>query len=325
MPDVHRLPGVNRVSHNPTPRPTALVTGASRGIGKAIAIALADHGYDLVITGRTVEEGTATNPVNGKPLPGSLRTTADTVAARGARCYLVRADVLDVDDVPDSFDRCVAAAGGHIDLLVNNAIYVGPGNDALFASTDPEDIARRVTGNLLAPMLFTQAFIRHWLDTNALPKPETAQHHALQSTPHAAPRVRTATIINISSDAGQRTPPVPADRGGWSTVYAATKAGFHRLADMLALEYGDRGLHILNVNPGLVATERVIGSGLHLQWIADQGVEPAVIGDAVARIAHDTIIPNGSYLHAQEYLADVRTGNTTPSQPATFRNLREIQ
>lgn len=313
------------MNHNPQPRPTALVTGASRGIGKAIAIALADHGYDLVITGRTIEEGTATNPANGATLPGSLRSTADIIAAKGARCFPVRADVLDLDDVSNSFDRCLAAAGGHIDLLVNNAIYVGPGNDSLFASTDPEDIVRRVTGNLLAPMLFTQSFIRHWLDTSALAEPERAMHHSLQSTPHAAPRVRTATIINISSDAGQRTPPVPADRGGWSTVYAATKAGFHRLADMLALEYGDRGLHIVNVNPGLVATERVIGSGLHLQWIADHGVEPAVIGDAVAHIAHDTIIPNGSYLHAQEYLADVRTGNTSSFEPPTFRNFREIQ
>lgn len=310
------------MNQNPQPRPIALVTGASRGVGKAIAISLAAHGYDLVITGRTIEEGSATNPTNGSPLPGSLRTTADIIAASGARCFPVRADVLDLDDVPDSFERCLAAAGGHIDVLVNNAIYVGPGNDALFAATDPEDIVRRVTGNLLAPMLFTQSFIRHWLDTNALPEP--AEHHALQSTPHAAPKVRTATIINITSDAGQRTPPVPADRGGWSTVYAASKAGFHRMADMLALEYGDRGLHILNVNPGLVATERVIGSGLHLKWIADHGVEPAVIGDAVARIVHDTIIPNGSYLHAQEYIADARTGNT-PSQPSTFRNFREIQ
>jgi hypothetical protein len=62
-----------------------------------------------------------------------------------------------------------------------------------------------------------------------------------------------------------------------------------------------------------------------LKWIADQGVEPEVIGDAVARIAHDTIIPNGSYLHAQEYLADVRTGNTTSFEPPIFHNFREIQ
>lgn len=278
------------VNQKSSSRPVALVTGASRGVGKAIAIALADHGYDLVITGRTMEEGTATNPDTGQALPGSLRTTADIIAKGGARCIPVRADILDLDDVPDSFARCLNAANGHIELLVNNAIYVGPGNDSLLADTNPDDIVRRVTGNLIAPLLFTQAFIRHWLDAG---------------TPRA-------TIVNITSDAGRRTPPVPADRGGWSTVYAATKAGFHRMADMVALEYGDRGLHIVNVNPGLVATERVIGSGVHLQWIADRGVEPAVIGDAVARIAHDDVIPNGSYLHAQEYLATNGENRTPP-------------
>lgn len=265
---------------NQNRRPIALVTGASRGVGKAIAIALADHGYDLVITGRTMEEGSAVNPANGQPLPGSLRTTADEIAARGARCFPVRADVLDLDDVSASFERCLTVAGGHVDLLVNNAIYVGPGNDSLLADSDPADIVRRVNGNLTAHLLFTQAFIRHWLAAGT-PK---------------------ATIINITSDAGRRTPPVPADQGGWSTVYAATKAGFHRMADMLTLEYGARGLHIVNVNPGLVATERVIGSGVHLKWIADRGVEPAAIGDAVARIAHDDMIPSGAYLHAQDYL-----------------------
>lgn len=275
-------------NHTPPSRPVALVTGASRGVGKAIAIALAQHGYDLVITGRTIEEGSAINPANGQPLPGSLHTTADIIANLGARCFPVRADILDLEDVPESFERCLAAAGGHIDLLVNNAIYVGPGNDSLFADSEPVDIVHRVSGNLIAPMLFTQAFIQHWLASGE-PK---------------------ATIIDITSDAGRRTPPVPADRGGWSTVYAASKAGFHRLADMLALEYGDRGLHIINVNPGLVATERVIGSGVHLKWIADQGVEPAAIGDAVARIAHDTMIPNGAYLHAQEYLATNNTGSS---------------
>ncbi|MGA0878082.1 MAG: SDR family NAD(P)-dependent oxidoreductase [Ilumatobacteraceae bacterium] len=265
---------------NQNRRPVALVTGASRGVGKAIAVALAAHGYDLVITGRTMEEGSAVNPANGQPLPGSLRTTADEIAARGTRCFPVQADILDLDDVPKSFDRCLTVAGGQLDLLVNNAIYVGPGNDSRLADIDPTDIVRRVNGNLTAHLLMTQAFIRHWLSVG---------------TP-------AATIINITSDAGRRTPPVPADQGGWSTVYAATKAGFNRMADMLTLEYGDRGLHILNVNPGLVATERVIGSGIHLKWIADRGVAPADIGDAVARIAHDDMIPSGTYLHAQDYL-----------------------
>ena len=256
-------------------RPVALVTGASRGIGRAIAIALATDGFDVVITGRTAV-GTAVNPATGRPLPGSLQSTAEEIEAGGGRAHCVVADVLDLDDVARSFDRCLAAAG-RIDVLVNNAIYVGPGNDVLFADSDPVDIVRRVTGNLTAPLLFTHAFIRHALASGG-----------------------ERTIIDITSNAGQRTPASPAGQGGWSLVYAASKAGFHRIADMVALEYPH--IRSLNVDPGLVATERVLDSGAGLEWIARNGVPPAVIGRAVVEILRDSSISNGAYLHAQPYL-----------------------
>lgn len=256
-------------------RPVALVTGASRGIGRAIAVALAADGHDVVITGRTAV-GTTTNPATGNPLSGSLLSTATEIEAVGGRAHCVVADVLDLDDVARSFDRCVSAAG-RIDVLVNNAIYVGPGNDVLFADSDPADIVRRTTGNLVAPLLFTHAFLRHARSTQG-------------------PR----TIIDITSDAGQRTPESPAGRGGWSLVYAATKAGFHRIADMVVLECPD--IRALNVDPGLVATERVLDTGEGLEWVARHGVAPTVIGRAVIEMLHDSSITNGAYLHAQPYL-----------------------
>ena len=261
-----------------TTRPVALVTGASRGIGRAIAIALAEFGHDLVITGRTVVEGTAINPANGHALPGSLRSTAEAIERRGGRAHCVAADILDLDDVDASFERCVAAAG-HIDVLVNNAVYVGAGNDVLLADGSAEDVIRRVTGNLTSPLLLTRAFLRHLLATG---------------------RMDGATIIDVTSDAGQRTPDSPAGQGGWSLVYAASKAGFHRIADMVAVEHPS--VRAINVNPGFVATERVLDSGVGLEWVARHGVPPSVIGRAVAAILADTSIPNGGYIHAQPYL-----------------------
>ena len=272
---------------NTNRRPVAMVTGASRGIGRGISIALAKSGYDLVITGRTVVEGTAVNPATGRMLSGSLATTAAQASGLGAAVAIIEADILNLDDVEPSFKRCLTACNDHIDLLINNAVYVGPGNDIRFADTNPDDIVRRSNGNLVAPLLLTHAFLQHALSNPR--HPETGWR---------------ATILNVTSDAGQHTPERTADDGGWSLMYAATKAGFHRMADMLALEYGNDGIRSLNINPGLVATERVLDSGANLEWIARNGVAPEVIGDAVARLAADPQVENGAYVHAQIYLRE---------------------
>jgi NAD(P)-dependent dehydrogenase (short-subunit alcohol dehydrogenase family) len=220
-------------------------------------------------------------------LSGSLATTAAQASGHGAAVAIIEADILNLDDVEPSFKRCLTACNDHIDLLINNAVYVGPGNDVRFADTNPDDIVRRSNGNLVAPLLLTHAFLQHALSNPR--HPETGWR---------------ATILNVTSDAGQRTPERTADDGGWSLMYAATKAGFHRLADMLALEYGNDGIRSLNINPGLVATERVLDSGANLEWIARNGVAPEVIGDAVARLAADPQVENGAYVHAQKYLRE---------------------
>ena len=274
-------------TNNQDRRPVALITGASRGVGRGIALALAKSGFDLVITGRTMVEGSATNPATGRILVGSLEQTAHNAREFGATVAMVEADILDLSDVVPSFHRCLDLGGGQIDLLVNNAIFVGPGNDVRFAESDPDDIIRRTNGNLIAPLLFTHAFLQHALRNPA--NPQTG--------------VR-ATIFNITSDAGKRTPERMADNGGWSLMYAATKAGFHRMADMLAHEYGHEGIRCLNINPGLVATERVLDSGADLEWISRAGVTPEVIGVAISHLVHDPLIENGTYVHAQQYLCE---------------------
>ena len=268
----------------PMPGPVALVTGATRGIGRGIALALGRLGHTVVITGRTLTEGTGINPANGHPLPGSLTTTAAEIEAAGGRCVPLVNDVLDLDRAAPLVDEIVTTCG-RLDVLVNNAVYVGPGNDCVFTDSDPDDVVRRVTGNLTAPLLLTHAFLRHALSRDAHPR--------LGSR---------AWLIDVTSDAGRRTPERLAGRGGWSLVYAATKGGFHRIADMVAHEYGHHGVRAVNVNPGLVATERVLDSGPGLAWIAEHGASPDAIGDAVVRIARDPIVGNGAYVHVQDYM-----------------------
>jgi NAD(P)-dependent dehydrogenase (short-subunit alcohol dehydrogenase family) len=73
---------------------------------------------------------------------------------------------------------------------------------------------------------------------------------------------------------------------------------------MLALEYGTAGIRAINIDPGLVTTERVLDTGASLQWVARSGVAPAVIGTSVLRLLTDQAIENGAYIHAQQYLAE---------------------
>lgn len=263
--------------------PVALVTGATRGIGRGVALALGRLGHTVVITGRTLTEGSAVNPSTGHSLPGSLATTAAEIEAAGGTCVSIAHDVLDLERAAPLVDEVVARCG-RLDVLVNNAVYVGPGNDCVFTENDPDDIVRRVTGNLTAPLLITHAFVRH----------------ALERDPHPALGAR-AWLIDVTSDAGRRTPERLAGNGGWSLVYAATKGGFHRIADMVAHEYGHLGVRAINVNPGLVATERVLDSGASLAWIAEHGAKPDDIGDTIVRIARDPVIRNGAYVHVQDY------------------------
>jgi len=84
----------------------ALVTGGSRGIGRAVALTLADCGADVAICGRT---------------PESLGATAADIRAKGVRAFEITADVSKTDDVEAMVARVLADAGG-VDILVNNAV-----------------------------------------------------------------------------------------------------------------------------------------------------------------------------------------------------------
>src|SRR5438132_12627480 len=105
--------------------PVAIVTGASRGAGRGIAIALGSHGCTVYVTGRSEKSG-------DHPLPGTIYETAASVTAAGGKGIAVRCDHSDDAQVRALFDQ-VKAEQGRIDILVNNAAAVydelnAPGN-----------------------------------------------------------------------------------------------------------------------------------------------------------------------------------------------------
>jgi citronellol/citronellal dehydrogenase len=106
------MPDVNSVLHPDLHGRVAVVTGASRGIGKALAIRLAREGADVTVAAKS-EEST-------ERLPGSIHETASAIRALGRRALAIATDVRDEDTIRDMIERTIAEFG-RLDVLVNNA------------------------------------------------------------------------------------------------------------------------------------------------------------------------------------------------------------
>ncbi len=133
-------------------RRVALVTGASRGLGRNAALWLADAGFDVALAARTLAPGRGpARRADGAPYQGSLQETASAVRERGGRALTLPFDLLDRRSAADAVDT-VVAEWGRIDALVNNALYTNPGAQARVLDLDPEDLAPLFEANVAAQL-----------------------------------------------------------------------------------------------------------------------------------------------------------------------------
>jgi NAD(P)-dependent dehydrogenase (short-subunit alcohol dehydrogenase family) len=123
----------------------AIVTGASRGIGKAISIALADRGYAVACVARSSD-------ANANALPGTVEETVRLIEARGGQAAAILADLSDENEAARAVSASVDAIGG-VDLLVNNAAVAFRGGLDLA----PRKWAVMLAINLRAPWVTTNA------------------------------------------------------------------------------------------------------------------------------------------------------------------------
>ncbi|MCH2173942.1 SDR family NAD(P)-dependent oxidoreductase [Myxococcota bacterium] len=193
----------------------ALVTGSSRGIGRAISQRLATAGATVVITARSLDS--APNE------PGTLRETAAAIAEHGGHAIPLAADLEDPKDRASLVDRAVEAAGG-LDILVNNAGYaryapIAEMSDGLFDLT--------LDHYLRAPFVLSR-----------------------QAIPHMEAR-GAGWIVNVGSVTA--LPPLEPygwfDTHGGSTLYAAAKAALDRFTQGLAAEMLRRNIAVNMIGP----------------------------------------------------------------------------
>lgn len=256
----------------------AFVTGASRGIGKACAVALAGAGYDVAVSARTMVDGTATLDDGVTPVPGGLDTTVAEIGEIGRAALAVPMDVLDRSSVLAAADA-VLDRFGRIDVLVNNAIYQGPGAMVPVRELEDDHLTKLFEGNVHAQL----ALIRHLLPTFV------AQ--------------AGATVVNMISATAYQNPPGPIGQGGWGMAYAMTKAAFERVAPLLMIEHGADGVVAYNIDPGHVVTERQRARNKDREFAAHfASAPPEAIGAAVAWLVTDPAAPDaygGEIVYAQ--------------------------
>ncbi len=254
-----------------TPRRVALVTGASRGIGRCAAVALARRGFDVVITARTVHEGdgraqpsSVLSTDDATPIPGSLESTAAEIERLGAAAHVVPMDLMQRASVERAAAQALERAG-RVDVLVNNAIYQGPGTMDRILDLPLELAERCLVGDYLHPLLLTQLLLPQMIER------------------------RDGRLVNMLSEAAFTTPPAPAGRGGWGVAYAAAKAAFHRVTDMCHVEFASSGISAFSIAPGLTLTESMRASGTDKVLVQAGHVPapPEVAGEVAAWLADD--------------------------------------
>lgn len=229
------------------------MTGASRGIGRRTALALAAAGHDVAFTARTVTEGEGRIPPRHGTgdailVPGSLERTHAEIEALGARALPVQMNLLDRPSV-QAAARTVLDAWGRVDVLVNNAVAHIAGTHERFLELDV-NVAEQVTaGNYLNQIVLLQAVLPAMLEQGG------------------------GTIVNLCSGSATSDPPGPPGEGGWGVAYSASKAAFGRLAGAINAEYRERGVRAFNLDPGFVITEAGAARG-GLDSLKEKGFEP---------------------------------------------------
>ena len=274
----------------------ALVTGASRGAGRGIALEMGSAGATVYVTGRSIEGGPATDDV-----PGTIDETAREVTARGGRGVAIRCDHRADADVDAVFDR-IRHDHGRLDVLVNN-VWGGY-----------EDPACRP----LPIKPFWEQSLDQW---DSMFTVGVRAH--LAASRLAVPLMRPGRrglIVTTTANVGA-LPYMP------NLFYDLSKHAVARLTWAMAQELRPHGIAAVALAPGFMRTERVVeafrraGSADRLDGPGGPSETPAYLGRAVVALAADprVIERTGSLLEVGVLAREYGFTDVNGTQPPPFR------
>ncbi len=241
----------------------ALVTGASRGIGKGIAVALGQAGATVYVTGRTESEADA-----AVPLPGTIHETAALVTQAGGVGIAHRCDHSDDEQTRQVIER-IHAEHGRLDLLVNNA-WGG------YQAKQRSQKSGFHTPFWKNPSTFWDTMFAVGVRSHYVTSVYAAQLMVAQ---------QSGLIVHISAPAG----------GGYAenVAYGVSKAAADRMAADMAHELREHHVAVVSLWPGIVATEMMMArrKDKHLAPFMES---PVYVGCAVASLAADPNIMDKS-------------------------------
>jgi dehydrogenase/reductase SDR family protein 1 len=253
----------------------ALVTGASRGIGKGIAISLSLAGATVFITGRTIVENSSTSG-----LEGSIHKTVEEIRQLGGRCNAIQCDHRNDQEVEKVF-KIIAEKHQQLDILVNN---VWGGYEHYTDGTEFWNEQGFWTQPLSRWDSMFGAGVRAHYVSSVLAVPLMIMG-------------KQGLIVNLSFFAANRT-----DKG---VAYGAAKAATDHMTACMADEMREHNIAAVSIYPGLVRTESVMKGAEYLDLSNSES--PQFIGRTITALASDSQIMHKSGLTliaaelAQEY------------------------